>query len=85
MKTLKDFIFSRTPSNKNFGDTAVIAEFIDEHNEPYYYKKVYMPKGRRFPLKIFSEKDVAFYDVNTDKWYQVIYAKSFLDHWKIVN
>ena len=43
-----------------------------------------MPKGRRFPLKIFSEKNVAFYDVNTDTWYQLVYARTFRDHWKIV-
>lgn len=63
----------------------VVAEFTDEHDYPYGYQGVSMPKGRRFPLKIFSEKNVAFYDVNTDKWYQLIYAKTFRDHWKVVD
>lgn len=62
----------------------VVAEFTDEHDYPYEYEGVSMPKGRRFPLKIFSEKNVAFYDVNTDKWYQLVYARTFRDHWKIV-
>ena len=70
---------------KNYYKDAVIAEFADEHNYFYEYKGVPMPKGRRFPLKIFSEKNVAFYDVNTNKWYQLIYAKSFRNHWKIVD
>ena len=55
-----------------------------EADYPYEYKGVPMPKGKRFPLKIFSEKNVAFYDVNTDKWYQLVYARTFRDHWKIV-
>lgn len=69
---------------KNKKAKQVIAEFTDEHDYLYEYEGVSMPKGRRFPLKIFSEKNVAFYDVNTDKWYQIIYAHSFRDHWKIV-
>lgn len=62
----------------------VVAEFTDEHDYPYEYEGVSMPAGRRFPLKIFSEKNVAFYDVNTDMWYQLVYARTFRDHWKIV-
>lgn len=69
---------------KNYYKDAVVAEFTDEHDYSYEYKGVSMPKGRRFPLKIFSEKNVAFYDVNTDKWYQLVYARTFRDHWKIV-
>lgn len=69
---------------KNKQVEQVVAEFTDEHDYPYNYEGVSMPKGRRFPLKIFSERNVAFYDVNTNKWYQIIYAHSFRDHWKIV-
>lgn len=69
---------------KNKQVEQVVAEFTDEHDYHYEYEGVSMPKGRRFPLKIFSEKNVAFYDVNTDKWYQLVYARTFRDHWKIV-
>lgn len=74
--------FFRTKNKE--AEQIVIAEFTDEHDYPYEYKGVPMPKGKRFPLKIFSEKNVAFYDVNTDKWYQLVYARTFRDHWKIV-
>lgn len=69
---------------KNKQVEQAVAEFTDEHDYPYEYEGVSMPKGRRFPLKIFSEKNVAFYDVNTDKWYQLVYTRTFRDHWKIV-
>lgn len=82
MSLLLHKLFHHTQVNK---EKTVIAEFTDEHDYPYKYKGVSMPAGKRFPLKIFSEHNVAFYDIQTDRWYQLIYNKTFLDHWKIVD
>lgn len=62
----------------------VIAQFTDDHDEPYSYQGISMPTGGLFILKIFSEKNIAVYDKNKNIWQQIIYARSFREHWKIV-
>ena len=65
-------------------DTMVIAQFTDQHDEPYFYDSMPMPTGGLFILKIFSEKNVAVYDKQRNVWRQIVYARTFLEHWKIV-
>lgn len=65
-------------------DTMVIAQFTDQHDEPYFYDGMPMPTGSLFILKIFSEKNIAVYDKQRNVWRQIVYARTFLEHWKVV-